>query len=438
MYFKLLMETIIFITRILIAMKKLVLTLVVFTILAVPATAQVTVNYDIGLDRILPGDTVECKLIISNPNPYPEELRSVVFWSDLVSPRIYSDLGVISSNSVYYLPFTFKAEEPGNYLVRVTVKTYNGIVTTYIPFTVINESPKIRLENPELVLGQKNVLKVFVDWYDNVTLRPLFNASPSESFGRSFEFVFYPEKKQILEFEIGFSNGNNFHAVRKSIEVSWVEEKGVSLNITGLSNAYSNEAVEITVVVTNMNTYRVEDLELKVGERIRKIAYLEPERQWSVKLYVQAEEEIPIHLSYRNQIGKSYSYDDVLNLEIIDESAVQICSYEFEKDLLTGQICNFGSTVVKNVIVGFENETYFVGTILPEDYEVFSIKTNRTEGTLNVSWKNLAGGVESSSMEIKGKKNEIIKGETGSEVLIISVVLAVVIVIVAVFALKRR
>ncbi len=419
-------------------MKKLVLTFVALTILTLPASAQVTVNYEIGLERILPGDVVECRLIINNPNPYPEELRSVVFWSDLVDSRIYSDLGPLAPNSDYILPFMFKAEKPGNYLVKVTVRTYNGAVVTYIPFTVVQDYPRLRLENPELIIGQKNVLKVSVEWYENVTLRPLFNATPSEAFGKSFEFIYYPEKKENLTFEVEFRNGNNLHLIRKGVEVSWIKEKGLSLNITNNRNAYRNEVIAVDIVATNLNDYRVENVVLRVGDVIRKVPYLDPGQSWNVRLYIPAKEEIGVILSYSNQLGEEYTEEETLKLNIIDENAVQICSYEFDKDLLSGQICNFGSTEVKNVMVEFEGEKYFVGTIMPEDYEVFSIKTNKTEGVLEVSWKNLAGSVESVSQEIVGKKTEEVKSQAGNELLIVSAAIAIAVIAIAVIALRRR
>ncbi len=419
-------------------MKKLLLTLMVLAILIVPVSAQVTVNYEIGLERILPGDLVECRLTIHNPNSYPEELRSVVFWSDLVNPRIYSDLGPLAPKSDYSLPFTFRADKPGNYLVKVTVRTYNGAVVTYIPFTVVQDYPKLRLENPELIIGQKNVLKVSVGWYGNVTLRPLFNATPSETSGKSFEFIYYPEKRENLTFEVEFRNGNNLHVIKKSIEVSWVKEKGISFNITNNRNAYRNEVIAIDITATNLNDYRVENVVLKVGENIRKIPYLDPSQSWNVRLYIPAREEINVILSYRNQLGEEYTEKETLRLNIIDESTVQICSYEFDKDLLSGQICNFGSTEVKNVVVEFGGEKYFVGTIMPEDYEVFSIKTNKTKGTLEVSWKDLAGNIESVSLDIAGKKVEEIKVKSGNELLIVSAVIAAAVVAIAIIALRRR
>ncbi len=431
-------ETVIFITSIQITMKKIVLILFALAILAAPSAAQVTVSYKIGLNRILPGDVVDCSLVITNPNDYTENIKSVVFYSDLVSPKLVLGIGLIPPKSEYTLPFSFSADKPGTYTVKVRVATPNGSVDMYIPFAVVEDYPKLRLENSEIVLGQKNVLKVYVDWYENVTIRPLFNATPSESYGKSFEFIYYPSKKENLEFEIEFRNGNNVHVIKRAVEVSWVEEKGVPINITGVSNAYRNEAVEMDIVVTNLNSYRIEDVELKTGDIVRKTAYLDPGKSWDVRLYVPAEKKIDVFLSYSNQLGKRYKEEEVAKLNIINESAVQVCSYEFDKGLLSGEICNFGSTEVKNVVVEFGGEKYFVGTVMPGDYEVFSIKTNKTQGSIEVSWKNLAGKIESISQEIKGMEIKTVKREAGNGVLIMSAAIALIVVIIAVLALRRK
>ncbi len=419
-------------------MKKIILLCIIFLAFTHTGSAQVTVSYETGVDRILPGDEVLSFLVISNPNFHSEKIQRITFYSDKVYPRIITDIGPIPPKSEYRLPFTFKSDKAGTFTVHVKVKTLNGSVSAYLPFKVIEDYPKLRIDNPELVLGQKNILRVYVEWDSNVTLRPLFNASPSESFGRSFEFVMYPEKRENLTFEIEFRSGDNIHVIQKSVDVEWVDEKGVTLNISSSPNAYRNEAVPVDVSVTNLNSYRVESLVLVVGDSTEKIPFLDPGKSWKIRLYIPAENEVSIFLEYRNQLGKKYTEKDVLRFSIIDESVVQICSYEFDRDLLSGQICNFGSTEVKNVMVRFENESYFVGTVMPEDYEVFSIKTNRTQGTIEVSWKNLAGTIESVSQDIEGKAKEKVEVETGNELLIVSIAIALIVVAIAIIALRRR
>jgi len=117
---------------------------------------------------------------------------------------------------------------------------------------------------------------------------------------------------------------------------------------------------------------------------------------------------------------------------------VQLCGYEFDKGLLSGQVCNLGSTEVKNVIVRFQNETYFIGTIMPEDYEIFSMKTNKSKGHLEISWKNRAGKIETITQKIEGKKIEEKVPKAGNEMLIASVIIALIIVAVAIIGLRRK
>ena len=419
-------------------MKKIILLISILLALTYTANAQITVSYEKGLERILPGDEVLSYLVIYNPNLHAETIQRITFYSDKVYPRMITDVGTIPPKSEYRLPFTFRSDKAGTYTIHVRVKTLNGSVSAYLPFKVIEDYPKLRIDSSELVMGQKNILKVYVEWDSNVTLRPLFNASPSESFGKSFEFVLYPEKRENLTFEIEFRNGDNVHVIQKSVEVDWVEEKGVIMNITSSSTAYRNEAVPVGISVTNLNSYRVENLVLLVGDRTEKISFLDPGETWKTMLYIPAEKEIGIMLEYRNQLGRKYAEKEVLKFSIIDENVVQLCSYEFERDLLSGQVCNFGSTEVKNVMVRFGNESYFIGTVMPEDYEVFSIKTNRTEGTVQISWKNLAGSIESASQKVEGKAREKVEIKSGNELLIASAVIALVVVALAIIALRRR
>ncbi len=419
-------------------MKKLFFGALLILALLQSANAQVVLDYEIGLDRILPGDTVDCYLLITNPNPNPETIRSVVFYSDLVNPRIVTDIGTLAGESVYRLPFTFSAEKPGRYVVEVKVRTYNGSLTYYIPFTVTNAYPVLRIENPEVVIGERNVLKISVDWNGNVTIRPLFNATPSESFGKSFEFVYYPEKREKLAFEVEFRNGENLHRVVREVNVTWSEVRDVAVNVTYNRNAYENEALRVFIGVANLRTTPIYDVSVRLGGVEKSVPVLNPGEEVRFEFSVMASRTLGITLTYLDERGVRHEISERKELEIINESAVQLCSYEFDGGVLTGDVCNFGSTEVKNVVVSFGGKRYFIGSVMPEDYEVFSIKTNRSNGTLVIEWKNVAGAVLSTSALIEGEKVEVKVKEGGSEIIAVSVVIAAAIVVLAVYAMRRR
>lgn len=419
-------------------MKKLFFGALVVLALLQSVNAQVVLDYEIGLDRILPGDIVDCYLVITNPNLNPETVRSVVFYSDLVYPRIVTDIGTLAGKSVYRLPFTFSAEKPGRYIVEVKVRTYNGDLTYYIPFTVTDAYPVLRVENPEVIVGERNVLKVSVDWDENVTIRPLFNATPSESFGKSFEFVYYPKKRERLAFEIEFRNGENLHRVVREVNVTWNEVRDVAMNVTYNRNAYENEALRVSVGIANLRTSPIYDVSVSLGDVEKSVPVLNPGEGVNFEFSVMATKMLGVNLTYLDERGTRHEIGEQKELEIINESTVQLCSYEFDNGILTGDVCNFGSTEVKNVVVSFGGKRYFVGSIMPEDYEVFSIKTNRSNGTLVIEWKNVAGAVLSTSTQIEGEKVEVKVKEGGNEIVIVSVAIAVVIIILAVYAMRRR
>ncbi|MBE8539614.1 hypothetical protein [Geoglobus acetivorans] len=417
-------------------MKKLIF-FIGLLILIAPAAAQVSVTYEIGQDRILVGDEVECFLIIKNPNPIPENLRSIVFFSDLISPRIFSEVGVIPPNSEYRLPFIFKAEKEGTHIVEVSVKTYNGIIRTYIPFTVESAEPELVLRTSEVYLGEKNIISVSAIWDSAVRIKPLFNASPSESYGNDFEFVFTPEKPEKLRFEIEYNNGDNIHSVVKEVNPVWVTSSGVTLSVTYNRNAYSNEAVEVTVKVANLKKSPINSLTIAIGENEKFIPELKPNETWEGHFYIQPEKSTDVTLKYRDELGKEHEMTKKLEFSTINESAVQICGYEFEDSTLTGEVCNLGSTEVKNVIVRFGGKSYFVGSILPEDYEVFSFKA-KGNGTIEVSWKNLAGNVLTISSFAEERKAEIKSTEGGREILYASAIVSVAIILLAILAFRRK
>ena len=419
-------------------MKRLFFIALALLLLVQVAGAQITLDYEVTLDRIFPGDQVDCYLLIVNPNLHSEKIRSVVFYSDLVTPRIVTDIGTIPAKTTYRLPFTFKAEEPGRYTVEVKVRTYNGSMTYYIPFTVSSAYPVLRLENPEVTVGERNVLRVSVDWNDNVTVRPLFNATPSESYGRSFEFVYYPEKMESLGFEIEFMNGENLHRIVRYVNVTWNEPKGVVMNVTYNRNAYENEAISIRVGVANLRNSPVYAVTVSVEGAEKEVPLLNPGETRNFEFHVMANRTIRIALSYLDEKGTRHEVLDSREISIINESAVQLCSYEFDKGMLTGEVCNFGSTEVGNVIVSFGDKRYFIGSIMPEDYEVFSIKTNLTNGTLDISWKNAAGEVLSTTARMEGGSVKVRVSESGSEIVMVSAAIAVVIVGIAIYAMRRR
>ncbi|WP_456477800.1 hypothetical protein [Geoglobus ahangari] len=419
-------------------MKKLFFLLIGSLLLLQLASAQVTLDYEVGLSKILPGDEVDCYLVITNPNLHSETIRSIVFYSDLVTPRIITDIGVLPAKTSYRLPFTFKAEEPGKYVVEVRVRTYNGSITYYMPFTVSSSYPVLTVENPEVTLGEKNVLRVRVEWPENVTVRPLFNATPSEAYGRMFEFVYYPKKKEDLRFEVEFRNGENVHRIIRAVNVTWNEMKDVVMNVTVNRNAYENEAIKVSVGVANLRNTPAYAVTVRVGESEKKIPVLNPGEAWKFDFNVMATRILRVELSYLDEMGIKHVMSESREIGIINASAVQLCSYEFDKGMLTGEVCNFGSTEVKNVVVSFEGRKYFVGTIMPEDYEVFSIKGNSSNGTLTISWKAASGDVLSISEEIEGERVTVKAAEGGSEILIASGAIAVVIVAIAIYALRRR
>ena len=418
-------------------MKKLFFILIILFLLQ-PVSAQIAVTYEKTIAKILPGDVVDCYLVIENPNSHPETIRSIVFYSNNVNPRLISDVGTIPAKSTYKLPFTFKAEKAGKYLVEVRIKTKNDTVKYFIPFNVIRDFPQLKLENKEIYLGEKNVLKVSVNWETNVTVIPLFSATPSVAYGKKFEFIYAPEKKERIAFRILFKNGDNRHEVVREVNVSWVEKRDILYNVTYQSNAYKDEAIEIKVGLFNPRNHDIFDISLGIGDEVENKPVLKAGEFETFSFYVTAKDRLNLEIKYKDEMGVEHTKTETLPLKILNEEVVQLCSYELDKNVLSGEVCNLGTTEVKNVVVTFNNKKYFVGSILPEDYEVFSIKTNKTSGVVRVSWKNLAGDVFEISESVKGEKPRLRERGGNIWLLAVSAVIAVVMLALALIAVRRR
>jgi len=418
-------------------MKKLFFILIMLFLLQ-PVSSQIVVTHEKGLTKILPGDVVDCYLIIQNPNSHAEMIRSIVFYSENVNPRLISDVGTVPAKSTYKLPFTFKAEKAGKYLVEVRIKTKNDTIKYFIPFNVVQDFPQLKLENKEIYLGEKNVLKVVVNWETNVTIMPLFDATPSLAYGKEFEFVYTPEKKEEIAFRILFNNGDNRHEVVREVNVSWIEKRDILYNVTYQSNAYKDEAIEIKIGLFNPRNHDIFDISLRIGDEVKNKPVLKAGESETFSFYVTAKERLNLEIKYKDEEGVEHKKTEVLPLKILDEEVVQLCSYELDKNILSGEVCNLGTTEVKNVVVTFNDKRYFVGSILPEDYEVFSIKTNKTGGVIQISWKNLAGDVFEISESVKEEKPRLKERGGGTWLITISAVIAIAMFALALIVVRRR
>ncbi len=422
-------------------MKKFLITLIVLSILATPSAAQVSVkDVKIGLQKIFVGDEVDCTITIENKNSYPERVTSVVFFSDLVRPRIISNIGVIPPQSTYELPFTFKSEKPGKFFVEVKVSTPNGSVTYYIPFVVESKLPEVILENSTIYLNEENLLKIRVDSDFDVYIEPLFNASPSVVYGREALFVYYPMKKEKVAFKVYFYNGRNYHEYVKEFQVEWKKSRGVYFEIKAPEKVLLYDAARIDVYVTNLKRETVYNLRIKALDKEYSYPSLLPGQSKNFSIYVTAFKpstfDVSVELSYENR--EVVRETKRVEIEVLNESSVDICNYEFEEDVIRGEICNRGLSEISGVVVSFNDVKTFVGSVAPGDFEIFEVKAKNESGVLRLEWRNLAGDLLRLEKFVEREKVEVKKSEVSPAVLIVSIAAAIAIILLAVVALRKR
>ncbi|ADC64200.1 hypothetical protein Ferp_0008 [Ferroglobus placidus DSM 10642] len=422
-------------------MKKFLTILFASLFIIVPSSAQVTVKeVKVGLDRIFVGDEVDCSIVLENKNSFAEKISSIVFYSDLVEPRIITDIGVIPPLSTYELPFTFKAEKPGKFSVEVKVSTPNGSTTYYVPFVVEKEMPEVVLQNTTIYLNEVNLLKVSVNADFDVYIKPLFNATPEVAYGREAVFKYYPKEREKIAFKIYFYNGRNYHEYVKEFKVEWKESRGVYFEVRAPEKVMVYDAVKVDIFVTNLKREAVYNIRLKALDRVFSYPVLLPSQSKNFSMYVTAFKPgvftFNVELSYENEEIKRETKS--IEVKVLNESAVDVCSYEFSEDVLRGEICNRGASEISSVVVFFGEEKAFVGSVAAGDFEIFEIKAKNTTGTLKLQWRNAAGDLLELEKEVKLEKVKVEERRASPLPIIVSVVAALVIISLALIALRRR
>ena len=422
-------------------MKKFLTILFALLFFIAPSSAQVTIKeVKVGLDKIFVGDEVDCSIVLENKNSFAEKISSIVFYSDLVEPRIVTNIGVIPPLSSYEFPFTFKAEKPGKFLVEVKVSTPNGSTTYYIPFVVERELPEVVLQNTTIYLNEVNFLKVKVNADFNVYIKPLFNATPEIAYGKEAVFKYYPKEKERIAFKIYFYNGRNYHEYVKEFRVEWKESRGVYFEVRAPEKVLIYDAVKVDIFVTNLKREAVYNIKLKALDKVFSYPVLLPSQSKNFSMFVTAFNPgtftVNVELSYENE-GITREVKSVA-VKALNESAVDVCSYEFSEDVLRGEICNRGTSEISSVVVFFEKEKAFVGSVAPGDFEIFEIKAKNTTGILKLQWRNAAGDLLEIEKEVKFENVKIEERKASPMLIVISIAAALVIIALAVMALRRR
>ncbi len=392
---------------------------------------------------IFPGENVDCKLVIENVGNTAEKITSIIFYSNAVKPKSELKIGTIPPLSTYEFPFTFKAEKSGRYIVSVKISSENSSLYYYIPFNVEDKLPELILLNDKIVLGELNRIKVKIDTDINVYIEPLFNATPKTVYGNGGEFLFYPKKRIPLKFKIYFYNGRNYHEYIQTFNPRWEESKGVFIRIKSPENAYLFDAVPINIEITNLKNNTIFKISISSeDEGIQKLELAKLDSGESANLTTYYTPISPgikvINLKIMYEDLAKYIESRKVVINVSKKPYLDLCSYEFEKGVISGEICNLGFTEAKNVIVSVGSVKSFIGTISPNDYETFELSLkNESVDKLGIEWMNKAGKSLKLEKEIPIREVKI-EVKSSNTPIIISAVIAIIVVGIVFFILMRR
>jgi len=149
-----------------------------------------------------------------------------------VTPSSISGVGWLSVGQSYEFPFTIKAKESGIYTLTIYINTLNGTIKQSLTIRVVNRMLDVVLDKTILTLNEVNTIHFTITSpvnVENVVVIPLFNANPKIIYVQNGKdsFKFEPKKPQPLRFKICFYNGRNYHEVVRTVNVSYIQSKGI-------------------------------------------------------------------------------------------------------------------------------------------------------------------------------------------------------------------
>jgi len=146
---------------------------------------------------------------------------------------------------------------------------------------------------------------------------------------------------------------------------------------------------------------------------------------------------VTVYFEYEDE--KVVRKTKTIEIEVLNESVIDVCSYEFEEGSIRGEICNKGLSDVTSVIVTFDDKKTFVGKVSSGDFEVFEIPVgNETAGKLKIRWRNMAGDVLEVEKPVKRPEIQIKAKSSSGALVVASILVAAVIIAIAVLSLRRR
>ena len=430
------------------------------------ASAQI-VKVEITPQTLLPNDVADCKLTFTaQQTTYVSGITIFHPMEVQVNPSSFSGIGWLSAGSSYEFPFTIKAKESGIYTLTIYINTLNGTIKQSLTIRVVRDMPDIVLDKTVLTLNEVNTVQFTITSpldVSNVIVEPLFNANPKVIYVQNGKgsFKFEPTKPQPLKFKICFYNGRNYHEVVRTVDVSYIQSKGVLINVTPeYPVALIGDVVPISVEVANLRKDTIYSVNVTVSNGISsknniKIPTIKPEETAKTSFDLcfrnSGIKRIKIEVSYEDEFNNVYREEKVVTIKVLNETALQFSGIDVKASLegltVTGDVSNNGRSKVYNIFVtaltADQVKTYYIDSLEPSDFDTFELTfTNYSNTiTLKVKWTNEIGEVFEITKVISVPFHEIqVESASSVDYVAIGVTLAVLVfvVLLIVLAWKRR
>ena len=432
-----------------------------FLLFAIPLTSAQIVKVEMNPKTLLPNDIAECKIVFTPQEDTHVSGISIFPPSGIdVKPSSVSGVGKIRAGSSYVFPFTIKAKESGIYTLTAYINTLNGTLKQKIVVRVLDILPKIVLNRTVIYLNEVNKIGFSVSTpieFDNIVVEPLFDANPKViHVNGKGEFEFEPLKEEPLKFKIKFYNGRNYHEIVQTVEVRYVQSRGVLINTSPrYPNTLIGDVNPIGIQITNLRTDTIYSVTVKADGGILsrdeiRIPLLKSEESYATEILFCSRK------SGYHRINFTVCYSDALDyrhcevrsvvINVFNESALEFSGLETEFGAngltITGDVSNNGKSVAYSILISAITEnltkTYYIDRLDPSDFDSFEFSLPPTKDVLlKLKWKNEIGeSFENSKVvEIRPPKAE---EQSAAPSIVIPVVVLICVLVIVIFAWKRR
>jgi len=440
------------------------LTFLILLFAIIPLTSAQIVKVEMNPETLLPNDVAYCKIIFTPQRDTYVSGISIFSPSGVdIEPSGVSGVGKIPAGSSYEFPFTMKAKKSGIYTLTAHINTFNGTVKQSIVVRVLDIMPEIVLDKTVLHLNEVNEVSFSVTTpieFDNIVVEPLFDANPKIIHVADGEgkFKFEPVKEESLKFKIKFYNGNNYHEIVRTIDVTYVQSRGVLINT---SPRYLNTPIgdvnPIDIQITNLRADTIYSISIKAeGEILSsdeiQTPLLKPEETFLTEILFCSRKsgyhQINFTVCYSDELNYKHCKVKSVDINVLNESALKFSGIETEVGAdgltITGDVSNNGKSVAYNILISAISEnltkTYYIDQLDPSDFDSFEFTFPITTKAvrLKLQWKNEMGENFEKSEVIKINSPLTATKESSPFTYVIPVIVLIGVLIIVIFAWKRR